>query len=710
MPELIFPNSWSVKRKMHQIKRRILKRKINSSAFYRPSSMDRSNWDNETLFEREGVYIHINVNTHSSDKDAHLPGRIYLLKKPEGTFLEWKAEEVMSLDGPSEQDWAVISSVGYQPDRGSDTVNDQKNERKKYNLSFDVLDLKSFKRSAPTHGWAYIIFILKDGTTYPAVHFHNGGSKALLKELEKFVHIRRSPNDSRLFIIQDHDPEALSKSFDELQLFTDTQGDLVTKFIHDPYTTTFSGFSKVTNFLRDVLMQPEGVPAVPRVQEILNEDIPGMEISNQDEPGYEFVTKTKLPPRPDVTRGSPLTSQQWSKHMDKEGRIINVEEVKDQIFRGGVDPAIRIDVWKFLLGVYEWDSTYASRTKTRKRRLDDYFRMKLQWTTIRLEQENRFSLFRERKCLIEKDVTRTDRTHKFFEGEGNPNLQVLNDILMTYCMYNFDLGYVQGMSDLLSPILVVMENEVDAFWCFAGYMDRVSDNFQMDQEGMKTQLSYIHKLMQYTDPELCNYLESHESGNFYFCFRWILIHFKREFSFSDAQRLWEVIWTDNPCKNFHLLVCLAILDTEKTTLMENKFGLTEILKHINDMSMAIHLEDTLKKAEGIFLQLKNAKKLPNTVKEILGLPVSPSNSLASSGTSTPVLPRTPASTPITGAAGNSGMMSVSFSKGASARLHALDLSSHSNGLKSNSGTTSPDDSSIEILSDTCNSATNNFYT
>lgn len=34
-------------------------------------------------------------------------------------------------------------------------------------------------------------------------------------------------------------------------------------------------------------------------------------------------------------------------------------------------------------------------------------------------------------------------------------------------------GYVQGMSDLLSPILEVMENEVDAFWCFVGYMDLV---------------------------------------------------------------------------------------------------------------------------------------------------------------------------------------------------------------------------------------------
>ena len=49
--------------------------------------------------------------------------------------------------------------------------------------------------------------------------------------------------------------------------------------------------------------------------------------------------------------------------------------------------------------------------------------------------------------------------------------------------------------------------------------------------------------------------------------------------------VWQVFWTDRPCKNFHLLICLAILDTEKSTLMENKFGLTEILK----VSIFIHI-------------------------------------------------------------------------------------------------------------------------
>jgi hypothetical protein len=50
---------------------------------------------------------------------------------------------------------------------------------------------------------------------------------------------------------------------------------------------------------------------------------------------------------------------------------------------------------------------------------------------------------------------------------------MMKDILMTYNMFNFDLGYVQGMSDLLSPIMVIMENEVDSFWCFSGYMDKI---------------------------------------------------------------------------------------------------------------------------------------------------------------------------------------------------------------------------------------------
>ena len=69
--------------------------------------------------------------------------------------------------------------------------------------------------------------------------------------------------------------------------------------------------------------------------------------------------------------------------------------------------------------------------------------MKTQWHSINLDQEERFTAFRERKTQIEKDVSRTDRTHPFFAGDDNKNIDLLQDILMTYVMYNFDLGYVQ---------------------------------------------------------------------------------------------------------------------------------------------------------------------------------------------------------------------------------------------------------------------------
>ncbi len=55
----------------------------------------------------------------------------------------------------------------------------------------------------------------------------------------------------------------------------------------------------------------------------------------------------------------------------------------------------------------------------------------------------------------------------------NVHLEQMKDMLLTYNEYNRDLGYVQGMSDLLAPIYAVMQDDAIAFWGFVGFMKRM---------------------------------------------------------------------------------------------------------------------------------------------------------------------------------------------------------------------------------------------
>ena len=50
------------------------------------------------------------------------------------------------------------------------------------------------------------------------------------------------------------------------------------------------------------------------------------------------------------------------------------------------------------------------------------------------------------------------------------------------------------MSDLLSPILFIMEDESESFWCFVALMERLGPNFNRDQNGMHSQLFAISKV------------------------------------------------------------------------------------------------------------------------------------------------------------------------------------------------------------------------
>nr|CEG04196.1 unnamed protein product [Fusarium clavum] len=321
-------------------------------------------------------------------------------------------------------------------------------------------------------------------------------------------------------------------------------------------------------------------------------------------------------------RRKAVTMKEWNTFFDPQtGRLaVTIDEVKERVFHGGLDPddGVRKEAWLFLLGVYDWYSTADDRKAQMASLRDQYYKLKLAWWE-RLEGDGgegeTGEWWREQKGRIEKDVHRTDRNVPIFMGEDIPHpdpsspfaevgtnvhLEQMKEMLLTYNEYNKDLGYVQGMSDLLAPIYAVIQDDAVAFWGFQKFMERMERNFLRDQSGMRNQLLTLDQLVQFMDPVLWNHLQKADSTNFFFFFRMLLVWYKREFEWLDVLRLWEGLWTDYMSANFHLFIALAILERHRDVIMEHLQHFDEVLKYVNELSGTIDLEATLIRAESLF--------------------------------------------------------------------------------------------------------------
>ncbi|XP_046894262.1 TBC1 domain family member 15 isoform X2 [Hypomesus transpacificus] len=282
--------------------------------------------------------------------------------------------------------------------------------------------------------------------------------------------------------------------------------------------------------------------------------------------------------------------------MDAEGRV-DESRLRMHIFKnGGVSPTERGLVWRFLFGMYPCSSTalerpllqeqLAVRYQVMKRKwqqiLPDSIRLRLNGTDAELVEAVRYFDQRQAQAqqqdqqeeardklaflelqaqvlfervtfdleelqeairIIDKDVPRTDRDLDYYLGEGSGNLLVLRNILITYAAFHPEVSYAQGMNDLCSRFLEVMDSEVDTFWSFSCYMEKFSKDFTAD--GLHRKIELEAALLKELDPQLHAHLVTDNMESFTFCHRWLLLGFQREFEHSDALRLFEILSCDH---------------------------------------------------------------------------------------------------------------------------------------------------------------------
>ncbi|KAJ2813587.1 GTPase activating protein, partial [Coemansia furcata] len=368
---------------------------------------------------------------------------------------------------------------------------------------------------------------------------------------------------------------------------------------------------------------------------------------NGDLGAFEVITtnQTANLPQPIRTR-PPLSAEQWFEFFEpaKDAKnpefrmLASSDDVRRAIFAGGIEEDMRPMVWKYLLEIYPWGCGEKERKDIDKDRAEQYWVLKDKWLS---DPELKTSDdFIEQSSRIEKDVLRTDRTLPLFAtdsvygGDDEVNLtahglpgssaclEQMKDILMTFHYYDkASLGYVQGMSDLLAPIYSVYQDEPATFWAFTAFMKRMRSHFLRDQTGMQDELTTMAHLVEIANPQLYRHLDKCDASNMFCCYRWLLIWFKREFSFENILRLWEVLWTDYLTDRFVLFVALAILQRHADVIMDHLQSPEEVLKYVHDLSETIDLNDALKGAEMCFYKVRYRVQVVERARQERNLPL-----------------------------------------------------------------------------------------
>ncbi|XP_058710365.1 small G protein signaling modulator 2 isoform X5 [Poecile atricapillus] len=184
---------------------------------------------------------------------------------------------------------------------------------------------------------------------------------------------------------------------------------------------------------------------------------------------------------------------------------------------------------------------------------------------------------------IDKDVQRCDRNYWYFTAE---NLEKLRNVMCSYVWEHLEVGYVQGMCDLLAPLMVILDNDQLAYSCFSHLMKRMSQNFP-NGGAMDMHFANMRSLIQILDSELFELM--HQNGDythFYFCYRWFLLDFKRELLYEDVFTVWEVIWAAKHISSEHfvLFIALALVEVYREIIRDNNMDFTDIIKFFNEMA------------------------------------------------------------------------------------------------------------------------------
>ena len=268
------------------------------------------------------------------------------------------------------------------------------------------------------------------------------------------------------------------------------------------------------------------------------------------------------------------------------------EEIINEILYNGIPeslPCIRPLIWKSLIGFYplkdltKWKNQSIKKNSEYKKIIEKY-----NYYPNNLTKERDENLIEQ----INKDLPRTRFDVPFFEDKNQNNdkennYDVLRRILFYYANEHGEVGYVQGMNEIIAIIFYIFSKddnpfnkeytESDAYFTFEALLEQIKDIFQMEninysQLFVTLQIKEIKKILRKIEPELLKYFTEIclELDNF--VMRWILVLFAQEFTIDVAVNFWDRLFTQKNKLKFICYISSAIIKINKEKIMKMDGG------------------------------------------------------------------------------------------------------------------------------------------
>ncbi|XP_013783393.1 USP6 N-terminal-like protein isoform X2 [Limulus polyphemus] len=277
---------------------------------------------------------------------------------------------------------------------------------------------------------------------------------------------------------------------------------------------------------------------------------------------YGFLHDSRLPERltaheEKVREIENERLNKWMKMLKSWEKYCRSDKLKRRIYKG-IPNAVRGEMWTRLLDIQRVKEEQEGKYKEMKQRAK-------QWSPDARQ--------------IDLDVNRTYRNHIMFRERYGVQQQALFHVLLAYSVYNTEIGYCQGMSQIAALLLMYMSEE-DAFWSLSvlmtsekhamhGFFIPGFPKLQRFQEHHDTILT---KFL----PKLKKHLDKYEIHSSLYTLKWFFQCFLDRVPFTLTLRLWDIYILEG--EMVLTAMSYTLLKLHRKTLL--KMGLEEIVEFL----------------------------------------------------------------------------------------------------------------------------------